>query len=260
MLLNAVIFILQEVLEAALLVALLLAFSQIFSTSRVWLISALGLGFVSAALYAMNIALVSQWFEGVGQEVVNAVMHIILYLMLVFFIVLAMRPESTTNSKRLVVTMMLGVIVAVAREGSEIILYIHGFITIPDLLLPVVLGSVIGAGIGISVGVLFYYVLVNIDVKNGLRVGYVITLFLAGSMVLQATQMLIQADWIVSQYPLWDTSSLLSERSITGQLLYALIGYEATPTAIQMISYFCALALMVVLSIVSRTRPKRSSQ
>jgi high-affinity iron transporter len=260
MLLNAVIFILQEVLEAALLVALLLAFSQIFSTSRVWLISALGLGFVSAALYAFNIALVSQWFEGVGQEVINAVMHTILYLMLVFFIVLAMRPESTTNSKRLVLTMMLGVIVAVAREGSEIILYIHGFITIPDLLLPVVLGSVIGAGIGISVGVLFYYVLVNIDVKNGLRVGYVMTLFLAGSMVLQATQMLIQADWIISQYPLWDTSSLLSERSITGQLLYALIGYEATPTPIQMMSYFCALALMVALSIVSRTRSKRSSQ
>jgi len=26
-------------------------------------------------------------------------------------------------------------------------------------------------------------------------------------MVLQAVQQLIQADWVVSQYPLWDTSA-----------------------------------------------------
>ena len=41
--------------------------------------------------------------------------------------------------------------------------------------------------------------------------------------------LLVQADWLPSQAPLWDTSAALPENSPPGQLLYALLGYEATP-------------------------------
>ena len=74
-------------------------------------------------------------------------------------------------------------------------------------------------------------------------------IFIAGGMVSQATQLLIQADFIVSQQALWDTSSLISERSLLGQMLYALIGYEATPTPIQSILYISSLIIMMGLSI-----------
>lgn len=67
-------------------------------------------------------------------------------------------------------------------------------------------------------------------------------------MTLQIAQLLAQADWIPSQYPLWNSSALISENSLTGQLLYALIGYEATPTPIQIISYLISLLLIIVLS------------
>ena len=251
MLLNAVIIILREVIEASLIISVFLAYSPLITKSRLWLFIALGLGLFAAIAYAANISSISQWQEGVGQELLNASINLALYVVLLLFIVLALHPRVQQYTQLMIAIMIMGTVLAITREGSEVILYIHGFVSIPDLLQPVLIGSVIGAGIGISVGVFFYYLLVSLPFKNGLKLGYILTLLVAASMVLQATQLLIQADWLVSQYPLWDTSSWISERSITGQLLYALLGYESTPTAIQVISYCAAIIIMIGLSSYS---------
>jgi len=88
---------------------------------------------------------------------------------------------------------------------------------------------------------------INISV----RVGYVLTVLVAGSMISQTIQQLTQADWLISQYPIWDISMWISEHSVTGQLLYALIGYEATPTAIQVTAYLFALIIIILFSSYS---------
>ena len=80
------------------------------------------------------------------------------------------------------------------------------------------------------------------------------TLLIAAAMISQVIQQLIQADWIISQYPLWDTSNWINERSITGQLLYALIGYEATPTPIQVTAYLFAVFIIVFVSFYQLSR------
>jgi len=251
MLLNAVVIVLREVIEASLIISIFLAFSQAINRSRLWLLLGLGLGTITAVVYALNIITVSQWFEGVGQEVVNASIHLLLYLVLLLFMVLASSRQLSQYQNILITTMVMGVVLASSREGSEIILYIHGFSSIPELFKSVVLGGAIGAGIGISVGVFFYYLLVNLQTEKGIKLGYILILLVASSMVSQAVQLLIQADWIVSQYPLWDTSNWISERSVTGQLLYALIGYEATPTPIQVIAYLSSIVIMVTLSLLA---------
>lgn len=248
MLLNAVIIILREVIEASLIISLFLAFSQLTNHSRVWLWKALLLGFISATVYAINIGVMSQWFDGVGQEVVNAGIQIIIYLALLIFLIAAMRPRSPFNQRLLMAMMMIGVIFATVRECSEIIIYIHGFVTVPELFQSVLLGSAIGAGIGISIGVCIYYVLITMPINISVRIGYVLTVLVAGSMISQTVQQLIQADWVLSQYPIWDTSSWISENSIVGQLLYAVMGYEATPTAIQLIAYLSALFIIILSS------------
>lgn len=248
MLLNAVIIILREVIEASLIISLFLAFSQTYNLSRVWLVKALLLGLSIAALYAMNIGTVSQWFDDVGQEVINAGIQTTIYLVLLIFLIIALRPQTPLRKRLLTIIMMNGVIFATIREGSEIIIYIHGFVTVPELLHAVLLGSAIGAGIATSIGVCIYYLLSNMPINISAKVGYVLTILVAGSMISQTIQQLIQADWLISQYPLWDTSMWLSEHSVTGQLLYALIGYEATPTAIQITAYLSSLALIILLS------------
>ncbi len=76
-------------------------------------------------------------------------------------------------------------------------------------------------------------------------------------MISQAALLLIQADWLPAQLPLWDTSAWLAEQSFTGMLLYALIGYEATPTAIQAACYFGGLLLLLMV-ILYASRPTQS--
>ena len=72
MLLTAVIVVLREVLEGALLLSVLLALSRHADMKIFWVIPAMILGFVGAALYASNLNYISEWFDYVGQEVTNA--------------------------------------------------------------------------------------------------------------------------------------------------------------------------------------------
>jgi high-affinity iron transporter len=62
-------------------------------------------------------------------------------------------------------------------------------------------------------------------------------------MLSQAVLYLIQADLLPSQLPLWDTSNFISESSLMGELLHAMLGYEASPTAIQALVYLGSLLL-----------------
>jgi high-affinity iron transporter len=46
---------------------------------------------------------------------------------------------------------------------------------------------------------------------------------------------------------LWDTSAILSEQSIVGQLLHTLVGYESRPAGIQLLFYLLTLATIGLL-------------
>ena len=74
-------------------------------------------------------------------------------------------------------------------------------------------------------------------------------MLIAGGMVSQAIQLLTQADLISSQGAIWDSTFLVDERSLFGQLLYALIGYESTPTLVQFVCYSVSILLAGVLTV-----------
>ncbi len=251
MLLNAVIIILREVLEAALIISVFLALSQLLNRKLGWMLLALLIGFSGAYVYAVNLSKISMAMAGTGQEMLNAVLHSVIFLCLLIFMI-SVPHQAHINWRRInLLAIMLAVITAIIREGSEIILYIKGFIGIPDLLSPVLMGSTVGAGIGLSVGVFFYYLLVNMRSNQGVWLGYLILLLIGGSMVAQAVEFMIQADYIAATTPVWDSSHLISERSAAGQLLYALVGYEATPAPQQAAAYFSSIVLLVVAAGIS---------
>lgn len=249
MLLTSVILVLREVLEAALLISLLLALSQRLGRSGSWVVIALIIGLLGAAIYGFNIDYVSGWFDGVGQEVGNALLQLAIYVLLCLLVIFTVRrnylaPES---GYFLTVLLALPVTLALVREGSEIMIYLYGFLQLPEQQTSVLAGSSIGAGIGLSVGAVFYYTLRNLPRRAAKLTGGALLVLVAGGMVAQATQLLIQADWLPAQYPIWDSSWLINEQSVTGQLLYALIGYESTPTAVQVSAYLGSIALILLL-------------
>ena len=111
----------------------------------------------------------------------------------------------------------------------------------------VLLGMLIGASIGISLGFLFYYLLMTINAKLSLIIGFILLTLIGAGQISQASLLLIQADWLEAQLPIWNMSAYLSEKSITGGLFYVLLGYESTPTAIQFGLYLLSLTIPIVL-------------
>jgi len=253
MLLTSVIFVLREVLEAALLLSLLLSLSKRLSIVSSWAFIAIVTGILGAAVYGFNIDIVSEWFEGVGQEVVNAALQMAIYVLLCIVAILAMRrhQDRPISENVLAVVMAISVALAIVREGSEVMIYLSGFLQARDLLVPVLAGSAIGAGIGVSAGAVFYYSLLSLKRRAAVIVGGLLLSLVAAGMAAQVAQLLIQADWLPSQYPVWDSSWLVEENSVSGQLLYALIGYESTPTPLHLIVHLSSFVIIIFLAMAA---------
>jgi high-affinity iron transporter len=197
---------------------------------------------------------ISEWFAGVGQEVASAAIQLVIYVLLCIFVsMVALQRSGLKRSSELVLKIVMACIVALAvtREGFEILVYVSSFSIDLQQLLTLLAGSAIGASIGISAGALTYYLLINLRYPWSQASGMGLLILVAAGLVSQAAQLLIQADWLPSHLPVWDSSALIAEDSVTGQLLYATIGYEATPTAIQAGSHVGAALLMLVVVAAS---------
>lgn len=252
MLLNSVIIVLREVIEAALLFSILMALSKKMGFNLKWIGLFLLLGMMGSFFYAMSINTVSEWFDGVGQELINALFQISIYITLMLYLIVLIRYICINQVSITFLIFLLAIIsvLAITREGAEIILYFFSVTRQESHFSAVLLGMLIGASIGISVGFLFYYILINIHSKLSLIIGFILLTLIGAGMISQASLLLIQADWLESQLPLWDFSAYLSEKSLTGQLLYSLIGYESTPTEIQFNLYLLSLFFPIVLFFV----------
>lgn len=241
MLLDAIIIVLRESLEAGILISLLLSISTRSEFSPKWLLVAIPLGLMGAALYARNLAVISAWFDYVGQEVVNAGMQYLIYLLLVAVAALASRKLRLPGYFTYLMTACVAL--AIIREGGEIILFYSGFLGAEQLMRGSLTSGFIGLMIGFSIGALCYFGVMSLSARLAQKTQIVLIILVAAGMVAQATQLLLQADWLPAAVPVWDTSHWLSENSVTGQLAYAVFGYEASPTLIEVLCYLGALLL-----------------
>jgi high-affinity iron transporter len=261
MLLTSVVIVLREVLEASLLISVLSALSGVLGIPRRWIGWGLLFGLAGAVGYSFGVAAISDWFDGVGQEVTSAVMQLLIFLLLLMFTFLVAQDPGTQrfSGKLIVLVMAATVSLGVTREGFEILVYLYGFSADLPRFITILSGSVIGACIGISIGALIYYFVSALSYRLSLIAGLGLLALVAAGMLSQAVLLLIQADWLPSQFPLWDSSGWLPESSVTGQLLYALIGYEATPTALQASFYFGGLLLLLIVAVFAvRSREQAS--
>ena len=260
MLSNAVILILQETLEAALLISVLAAVCSLQRLRFSWLFWGLLLGVIFASIYAANLQRVSGWFDYVGQEVVNASLQAAISILLVVFCAVmpaadrvpSGNPARASASGHGAVQLTAAAIVmfATTREGSEIVLYLSGLIRQRDHLQAVLMGSGLGFGIGLSIGFLVFYGLLGLAPRWAARVTAFFLALFSGNMLSQAVMQLIQADWLPASQALWDSSGWLPEQTLLGQLLYALIGYEATPPLLYVLAYlagFLGVFTVIVL-------------
>jgi high-affinity iron transporter len=264
MLLTSVILILQETLEAALLVAILAVVTLQAGRRLSWLPWGFLAGCALAFVYAAKLQRISEWFDYVGQELTNAALQLAIAAAVVLLAWLILRAQARSHGARAEETQRtsppsflfsllcaLTIMLAITREGSEIMVYLGGFLGQDDKVQAVLVGSAIGFGIGVSVGLLVFYGLLALGGSRGRWIPLVLLALFSGNMLAQSVLQLIQADWLPAGPTLWDSSAWLAEQSIAGRLLYALLGYESSPSLAQAIAYLSGVAAVLVAALAA---------
>ncbi len=260
--LGALIIVFREIIEAGLIVGIVLAVTQGVPGSRLAVGLGVAAGVVGAVLVAAFAGVLAEAMAGVGQEIFNAAILLVAVAMLIWHNVwmashgreLAMQVKQVGDAVRTggrsIAALGIVCAVAVMREGSEVALFLYGLAasagaTTADLMT----GSALGLLAGVAVTALTYLGLVTIPQRKLFAVTTVLISLVAAGLAAQAVAFLQQAGVLaILTDTAWDTSSILSDRSLFGRVLHTLVGYADQPSVLQVLTYFGTLALIVVLT------------
>jgi high-affinity iron transporter len=270
--LQALIIVLREVLEAALVVGIVLAASRSVPRRGLWVLAGIGAGVGGSLVVAGFAEAIALALSGVGQEVFNAGVLLLATGMLGWHNVwmkshgreLALQMQSVGDavSSGLKPLSMLLVVVALAvlREGSEIVLFMYGIAAGGAQPLALWTGAALGLLGGAALGGMIYFGLLRIPTRHLFTVTSWMILLLAAGMASQAAGFLVQAGLIPALIePLWDSSGVLPEHSVVGELLGALIGYDDQPSAMQLV-FFVVTLMVIALLMRLVERPRAASR
>jgi high-affinity iron transporter len=263
--LAALIIVFREVFEAGLIVGIVMAATRPIPGSR-WTIAGGVLGGAGgaciAALFAGTLAAA---FDGVGQELFNAAILAVAVAMLAWHNIWMVRHsqdlaaqmraagEAVASGASSLAGLSIVVGIAVLREGVEVVLFLYGT-WISEGGAVVLAGGLIGLVLGASVCAVTYLGLVRIPSRHLFAVTSIMIAFLAAGMAAQAVVFLEQANVLTAfDTIVWDSSWLLSQKSIFGRTIHTLIGYSDQPTVMEFAVYLTTL--LVILGLMKLLAP-----
>jgi len=254
---STAILVFREVLEAALIIGLVAVATREVASRFKWISVGIFGGILGAVGIAMMADVINNAAAGLGQELLNAMILSAAVLMLGWHNIwmkkhgkeLAMHAKqigqavSEGQQPMYALTMLVGL--AVLREGAEVVLFLYSMFASGTPVTQIASGSVIGVAVGAAFGAGLYLGLLRIPTRYLFRVTSLMLLMLSAGLAAQAAGFLVQANVIsVMTNTLWDTSWLISERSIMGNILHALIGYIANPMGIQLVFYVATITII----------------
>jgi len=264
--LATLIIVFREVLEAALVIGIVLAASRGVLHRGLWILGGCASGVLGAVLVAGFASEISTLVAGVGQELFNAGVLLAAVCMLGWHNIWMTRHgrELATEAKQLGKDVLSGARplyalaivcgIALLREGSEVVLFLYGVaVGGGSSTSTMAVGGAIGLAAGAAVGAALYYGLVFIPLRYLFVATSWLILFLAAGMAAQSAAFLAAANVLPSLGDnLWDTSFLLTERSLAGQVLHVLTGYTARPAGIQLVFFVATLVVIGVFMRLAR--------
>ena len=241
----------RETLEAALFVGIVAAATQGVAHRTRWLAMGAGLGVLGSLLLAAAMQPISQWAQGIGQDILNTAILSMALLMLAWHTlwVSAHARETTQHARRLgrnaaqgtgpLWAVALAVAMTVLREGAETVLFVAGLVSgSSEGTGALMIGAASGLALGLMAGWLIYNGLGRVQPRHLFGVTHLLILLLAGHLASQLARTLQQADWLQAlSESAWDTSAWLSNDSLPGMLLHGVVGYDASPSQLQVLFY-----------------------
>jgi high-affinity iron transporter len=255
------IIVFREALEAALVISIVLAATKGVARHGLWVGGGTLLGLAGAGLVAGFADGLSSLASGTGQEIFNAAVLFSAVAMLGWHNVWMTRHgreiaremksvghDVSVGAKPLS-ALALVVGLAVLREGSETVLFLYGVATADaGGWRHMLAGGALGLAGGAAVAIGIYFGLLRVPARHLFSVTGWLILLLAAGMASQGAAFLVQGDLLPAlRDPIWDTSAILSDPSLVGQVLHVLAGYTARPYGIQVLFYFLTLCGIGVL-------------
>ncbi|WP_342271107.1 FTR1 family protein [Candidatus Tisiphia endosymbiont of Parasteatoda lunata] len=252
----------RECLEIALLLGVILAVTKQLEKSRIYIIAGVMLGTVSAALFAFFTRSITVAFSGLGDEIFNSGVILLTVALIGWTIVwmqgYGIKIKQNLNDLSVKISsgdssyIMLVLIVAatILREGMEIIILVYSISSVEIIdSNSYLLGLIIGIVSGLTLGVIIYLGLIKIVNQQYIfRISSILLMLVASGFAAEAAGILSSSGIItILSDHLWDSSWLISDRSIYGKFLKMITGYIARPNGLQVVFYVCTLGLINIL-------------
>ncbi|MHA1931219.1 MAG: FTR1 family iron permease [Promethearchaeota archaeon] len=273
----------REGIEAVLVIVIILLYlkntDQRFYYKHVYIGSALAI--ISSVIFAIVFTFLFGGFSGPSEQIFEGITFIISGIF-VLTLVLWMSKEGPKMKKHLeekiefsiesgrVLSIMILTYVIIIREGIELVLLLTGATSVGSLnQLDVILGSLMGLGISVGLGLLIYYGVKNINLSKFFKVTNVILILFVAGLITYGIHELIEAgvvNPIIQE--VWNIKQILPEKfpdgnpltpewlEIIGSLLKALFGYNANPSLLEIIIY---PSILISIGIISLKLWKRTS-
>ena len=273
----------REGLEATLVVVIILLYlkktKQRSYNKHVYL--GAGLAIFSSIIFAVIFSMLFGGFTGILEEVFEGSTFVISGIFIITLVLWVskegpkMRKHleekvefSIERQKALSISMLTFIIII--REGIELVLLLTGTASIGTISPFIsILGSVIGLGISILIGLLIYYGVKTIDLSKFFKITNVILILFAAGLITYGIHEFIEAgvvNPIINE--VWNFKHILPESfpdgnpatpewlEIIGSLLKALFGYNANPSLLEIIIY---PGLLISIGMISLKLWKRTN-
>jgi high-affinity iron transporter len=248
----------REGLEAALIVGILLGY--IHKTGRgaylrpLWM--GVGLAVAASAVLAVAIRSVGLELEGSAEATFEGLTMFVAAGLLTWMIFwMQINARDVKSSLERDVERAIGrrqrwglasvAFVAVFREGVETALFVAAA-AFAARGAPTLAGAVFGLLSATIAGYLVYSSTARLNLKNFFNVTSALLLLFAAGLLAHGVHELQEADVLPTLVEhVWDSSVLLDGSSLLGELMNALVGYNPSPSLLEVIAYWAYWALAV---------------
>jgi high-affinity iron transporter len=269
--LAAALIVFRESLEAALFVGIIAAATRGLAGRTTWLAGGVLAGILGAAALAAGADQIGAWADGIGQDLVNAVILGVALLMLAWHCIwVSTHGQEITRDARSLGSsvregtrtpraLIVAVALAVLREGAETVLFVTGLTAgTPGDTGSMLAGAALGLAAGVGAGLLIYMGLSHVKPHRLFAVTNAFILVLAAAIASQLARALAQSGLVNAwSDALWDTSRFLPSDSPVGVLLHALAGYDARPSGLQLAFY---VGTLIIIGVATRQVQKQQQR
>ncbi len=255
-------FSLREGLEAALILGIILGVLRKIDRRELAISVWWGVGIalvislvVAMVLTSLGLKLVDPWeamYEGITMLLAAIILTWTVFWMVSFTRNIKTSLESDVERTSRVGKRGLFIMgfITVLRDGVELALFLTAsiFAVNVHLVLP---GAVLGLAAAIFMGWIISVSARRINIGGLFRFMGILMVVFAAGMIAQGVREFIELGWLPSLVEhVWNVNPILSDQSLLGQVLKALVGYNPSPSLTEVLAYFIYLLAVVIPLLV----------